>query len=107
MNPLFPRMSEAIAGRAWGLMLTLGLYTMASACEPKNDVKAGAPVLLGLSIIEADGTRTDVTAETADCDATTVEGGDCDPSSSPCRLSSTTPPTTSICHCVGKPEGDC
>src|SRR5262245_31464739 len=102
MKRSFPRVeSDAVAISNIGFLLIPALAVSLAACEPDNKVKPGAPVLMSLSLLEASGTRTDITPDVGDCDTGTKEGDDCDPAGSPCRLD------TTICHCVAKAEGDC
>jgi hypothetical protein len=97
MNRLFPRVvSEALAG------ITLGVVVLSAACDPKNGVQAGAPVLTTLTIVEPSGAKTNITGMTADCPAGVADGGDCDPGEvTVCRLASRT-----YCHCDAKADDD-
>jgi len=81
-------------------LLALVALALGGACQPDNKVKPGAPVLMSLSILEASGTRTDITAATPDCLPGVAENGDCAPAAPACRLGAT------ICYCAPKAMDD-
>src|SRR6476469_6932287 len=98
MNRSFPRIVSAVAGSI------VGFIVLAAGCEPKNDVKAGAPVLNSMIISEPSGTKTEVNGTTADCAADITDLGDCDPDpmvTPVCRLMAMT-----YCHCDAKAMDD-
>jgi hypothetical protein len=80
----------------------MALLFLGGACSPSSNVKAGAPVLTSLTIVEPDGTphgtRWDVTADTQNCPTEYAEGKDCDPGPfAVCELDKNV-----VCHCVAK-----
>jgi Bacterial Ig-like domain len=88
MKRLFPWATPEALGLPGlvGLLGLLWLATFASlGCAPDQSVKAGAPVLTKLTIIENGTTPTDITASTAACPADAKSGGMCDPSVSICK----------------------
>ncbi|HXI59216.1 MAG TPA: Ig-like domain-containing protein [Polyangia bacterium] len=91
MKRLFSRAApEAVAVGLLGLLL-IGVN-----CAPDNSVKAGAPVLKTLTIVEPMGSaRHDVSDSTAACESA-GEGMDCDPKAAVCQLGEV------ICNCVAK-----
>ncbi|MEA2701177.1 MAG: Bacterial Ig-like domain [Myxococcales bacterium] len=91
MKRLFSRAApEAVA------VALLGLLLIGGGCTPDNSVKAGAPVLKTLTIVEPMGSaRHDVSDTTAACEST-GEGMDCDPAAAVCQLGEV------ICVCNAK-----
>src|SRR5260221_11311749 len=56
----------------------LGLFVMSGGCSPNNGVKAGAPVLTSLSIVENGGaTTTSITSDAIACAAGVKSGDSC------------------------------
>jgi hypothetical protein len=100
MKRSFARVWPRVVAAGLGLG---GLAVVGVSCNPNNDVKPGAPLLVKLTIAEPSMTSTDVTADTAACDpeAGVMEGTDCDPALTAVCLLETTP-----CHCQAKAMGD-
>jgi hypothetical protein len=55
------------------------LVLMSGGCSPENNVKAGAPVLTMLSIVEPSGARLDITSDATECAQAVKTDEACDP----------------------------
>ena len=75
MNRSFPQPARR------ALVVLAGAVMFATACEPNNGVKPGAPELIELTIVTAGPSATTVKTDTPDCASTATGGAACDPSS--------------------------
>jgi hypothetical protein len=100
------RLLERSGTEARAILIGVCIAGAGAGCTPSSEVQAGAPVLTALSIVEATGARTDVTADTGDCAGGSAEGGACDPAmDAVCRLA-TSATTTTFCHCDANDPAD-
>jgi hypothetical protein len=99
MNRSFPvpAREARVAFAREALVVLAGAVMFATACEPNQDVKPGAPELTEFTIVTAGPAATTVKTDTPDCASTADSGTACDPASDTlCRHTS----DMNWCTCV-------
>src|SRR5262249_26842695 len=87
------RQSSRPAPRTF-LGLAAAAIALATACNPSNNVKPGAPVLTEIAVIENGATATAIIPGYGQCQAGLATGNDCDSSISVCAA-----PEGTWCRC--------
>jgi hypothetical protein len=101
MKRLFPRVVSAVAGGCFGLLV----FGAGAGCDPNNNVKPGAPVLVTFLIYEPSGAIT--YANGTQCPADVGDGMDCDPNVvTMCQIPGAAGAAPSYCQCNKKSPDD-